>query len=1077
MKKKLLMLLSCFFWSMELVLAQTSLVTGIVTSEEDGEPIVGASVLVKGTTLGTVTDIDGKFSITNVPNSAKMLQVSFIGMQSQEVAIKPGQLRIILKSDTELLDEVIVVAYGTAKKSSLTGAVSSVDSKTIEKSISTTVTGALEGSAPGIQVNNTYGEPGADPMIRIRGIGSVNGNNEPLYVVDGVPYDGKISDLNSTDIESMTILKDAASAALYGNRAANGVVLITTKQAGNTEKPTVTLTTNHGAYVRGIKEYARLGANDWMEAQWTGLKHYAMSLASLGYSESDAASYATSHLIGDLVKRNVYNAADDALFDANGKLTAAILPGYTDLDWADELERTGYRQEYGMSFASGNDKYNVYASLGYLNEDGYIINTAFERYSGRVNTMFTPTKWFKGGINVAATSQNQNYNSNAYSSYYSNPFYALRNTAPVYPIYLHNADGSYVLDENGDRVFDTTSDYLSNRHIIFERLTDVEKNERLTVDANAFATFVLPYGFDLTVKATKNYTAIKRAVYDNPEIGDGASNNGRLSNYDYRYNTTNFQQQLSWGHDYGLHHIDALLGHESYKFEYNVVYGMNTNMSIAGNTTMGNFTTNSYYMGYNEDDATESYLARARYNFDSKYFFEASFRRDGSSRFHPDNRWGNFFSIGGAWDISREEFMKNVNWVDFMKLRLSYGEVGNNSVGASRRDGLSYVTNYYAYQALYYLDKNGGNGSLVKKSLAANDLKWETTQTVDVALEGHLFDRLDFSVGYFDKKSKDLLFAVPLPSSAGGYVWSEKGDYNLTQLQNIGSISNRGWEISAGIDIIKSKNWKWNLGLDATFLKNKIKKLPNGDDIANGTIKRYSEGHSVYEYYTYHFAGVDQMTGNSLYTIDPEQVDAASNAGKLVSINGTDYTTDTTYGKKDWAGSVLPKVYGSVHTGVDWKGLSLNVLMTYSLGGKIFDSGYRSLMSSSAASASALHKDVLKSWNAIPAGMTETSANRIDPNGIPVLDHNLSQYNNDVSDRWLTSASYLVMKNITLSYELPKKLVQSWGLQNISVNAGIENAFTVTSRQGLNPQYNFDGTQDATYTTARIFNIGATLKF
>ena len=814
-----------------------------------------------------------------------------------------------------------------------------------------------------------------------------------------------------------------------------------------------------------------------MEAQWTGLKHYAMSLASLGYSESDAASYATSHLIGDLVKRNVYNAADDALFDANGKLTAAILPGYTDLDWADELERTGYRQEYGMSFASGNDKYNVYASLGYLNEDGYIINTAFERYSGRVNTMFTPTKWFKGGINVAATSQNQNYNSNAYSSYYSNPFYALRNTAPVYPIYLHNADGSYVLDENGDRVFDTTSDYLSNRHIIFERLTDVEKNERLTVDANAFATFVLPYGFDLTVKATKNYTAIKRAVYDNPEIGDGASNNGRLSNYDYRYNTTNFQQQLSWGHDYGLHHIDALLGHESYKFEYNVVYGMNTNMSIAGNTTMGNFTTNSYYMGYNEDDATESYLARARYNFDSKYFFEASFRRDGSSRFHPDNRWGNFFSIGGAWDISREEFMKNVNWVDFMKLRLSYGEVGNNSVGASRRDGLSYVTNYYAYQALYYLDKNGGNGSLVKKSLAANDLKWETTQTVDVALEGHLFDRLDFSVGYFDKKSKDLLFAVPLPSSAGGYVWSEKGDYNLTQLQNIGSISNRGWEISAGIDIIKSKNWKWNLGLDATFLKNKIKKLPNGDDIANGTIKRYSEGHSVYEYYTYHFAGVDQMTGNSLYTIDPEQVDAASNAGKLVSINGTDYTTDTTYGKKDWAGSVLPKVYGSVHTGVDWKGLSLNVLMTYSLGGKIFDSGYRSLMSSSAASASALHKDVLKSWNAIPAGMTETSANRIDPNGIPVLDHNLSQYNNDVSDRWLTSASYLVMKNITLSYELPKKLVQSWGLQNISVNAGIENAFTVTSRQGLNPQYNFDGTQDATYTTARIFNIGATLKF
>lgn len=1067
--KRISLLLAMLYAGISLVTAQTSTVTGIVTSAEDGEPVVGASVLVKGTTLGVITNPDGQFTIANVPGTARSLVISYVGMQTEEVAIRPGTIRVTLKPDAELLDEVIVVAYGTAKKSSLTGAVSSVDSKSIEKSISTTVTGALEGSAPGIQVNNTYGEPGSNPSIRIRGIGSVNGNNEPLYVVDGVPYDGNISNLNSADIESMSVLKDAASAALYGSRASNGVVLITTKKAGKQEKPTVTLTTNHGAYTRGIKEYARLGADQWMEAQWTGMKNYAMSLSSLGYDESTASAYATEHLIGDLVKRNIYDADDDKLFDSNGKLIAGKLPGYTDLDWADALERTGYRQEYGISFANGNDRYSVYASLGYLNEDGYIINTNFERYSGRVNTTFTPVKWFKGGINVSATSQNQNYNSNAYSSYYANPFYVARYMAPVYPIYQHKSDGSYELDDNGDRIFDTTSDYLSNRHIIFERLNDQEKRDRLTVDVSAFTTFILPYGFDITLKGTKYYSALRHSKYDNPEIGDGASNNGRLRNYDYRYSTTNFQQQLNWSHDYGLHHVDVLLGHESYKYDYSIVYGMNTNMSIEGNTTMGNFTTNSYYSGYDLEDTTESYLARARYNYDDRYFLEASFRRDGSSRFHPDNRWGNFFSVGAAWDITREAFMREVDWVDYLKLRLSYGEVGNNSVDSDD-------SNYYAYQGLYELKKNGGNGALIKQSLAAEDLKWETTQTVDVALEGHLFKRLDFSVGYFDKRSKDLLFAVPLPSSAGGYV-GDSDNYNLTQLKNIGSISNRGWEISLGVDVLKSKDWKWNIGVDATFLKNKILKLPDGEDIANGTLRRYSEGHSIYEYYTYHFVGVDQMTGNSLYTLDPEKAETAAAAGSVVSINGVDYTTDTTYGLKGWAGSALPKLYGSVHTGVEWKGLSLNVLMTYSLGGKVYDSSYRSLMSTSSSSASALHEDLLKSWSGAPAGMTETSANRIDANGIPILDHNLSQYNNAVSDRWLTSGSYLVMKNITLAYQLPRKLIQAWGLQGTTINAGVENAFTLTARQGLNPQYSFNGAQDATYTTARIFNIGATLKF
>lgn len=935
MKRKSLLLLAFLLMSIGLITAQVKRVTGTVISEEDGEPIVGASILVKGTTLGTVTDIDGQFTINEIPASSQTLVVSYIGMQTQEVTAKAQMMKIVLKADTEVLDEVVVVAYGTAKKGSLTGAVSSVGSETIEKNISTSVTGALEGTSPGVQVNNTYGEPGSAPSIRIRGFGSVNGSNSPLYVVDGIPFDGNIADLNSNDIESLTVLKDASSAALYGSRAANGVILITTKKAKSMDKPTVTFTTNHGAYTRGIKEYARLDADRWMEAQWTGMKNYAMSLA--GYSAEDAAAYASEYLIEDLVKRNIYDAPDNQLFDANGKLVANKLTGYNDLDWADELEKTGYRQEYGLSVASNTDKYNVYASLGYLKENGYIINTGFERYSGRVNTTFTPTKWFKTGLNIAATSQAQNYNSAAYSSYYSNPFYATRYNAPVYPIYSHNADGSIMLDENGNKVFDTTSDYLSNRHIIFERLNDVEKNQRLTVDATAFATFVLPYGFDFTVKGAKNYTDRRRSKYDNPEIGDGASSNGRLSNYDYRYQTTNFQQQLNWAHDYGVHHVDAMLAHESYKYESNVVYGMNTNMSVAGNVTMGNFANNSFYSGYSDEDTTESYLARARYNYMSKYFIEGSFRTDGSSRFHPDNRWGSFFSVGAAWDITQENFMKDVKWVDFLKLRASYGEVGNNFVN----DGNG-SANYYAYQALYYLDKFGGNGALIKQSLAANNVKWETTQTVDVAVEANLFGRLNLQFGYFDKRSKDLLFSVPLASSAGNFFGSD--DYTMTQLMNVGSVSNRGFELAADVDILKKKNFKWTAGVDATFLKNKIQKLPDHEEIALGSYRRYAEGKSLYEFYTYHFEGVDQMTGNSLYTINPAQADAADKAGKLVNINGVDYTTDVTYGQKDWAGSALPTVYGSVRTGLEYKGIALNVLMTYSLGGKVMDTSYYNLM-------------------------------------------------------------------------------------------------------------------------------------
>ena len=1059
MEKRLMMFLVGLFLSLGTALAQTE-ISGTVVSTDDGQPVVGASILVSGTQTGTVTDVDGKFRLS-APAGVKLV-VSYVGMKTKTVTAT-NNMKVSLAPDDKNLEEVVIVAYGTAKRQSITGSVAVVDSKKIGDRISTTVTGALEGSAPGVQVNNSYGEPGATPKIHIRGVGTlVKDADQPLYIVDGTPFEGNIAELNPSDIESMSVLKDASSAALYGNRAANGVVLITTKKAKFSTKPNISLKMDQGFYRRGIAEYDRLNANEWMEASWVAMKNYALS-GGIASTDAAAGTYATQHLVPDYVKRNIYNGADDALFDANGKLTAAMRTGYDDLDWQKAVERTGHRQEYNLSAAVASDKYNIYSSAGYLNEQGYTLNSGYERFTGRINTNYNANKWLELGLNLSGTSSVRSYNSNAKETFYANPFYVTRYMAPVYPVYLHNADGTYALDADGNKQYDTTSEYLGNRNLPYEMTMDMDRVRRNVLDGLIYTKITLPYGFSLSGKVNLNHANTNRQTYNNPVIGDGASNNGRLSEYANQYISYTGQELLNWDHNFDLHHVDVLLGHENYSWNRKYARVMNTNAAIAGLRALSNFVLNTDTEGYFEDYRTESYLGRLRYNFDEKYFFDFSLRRDGSSKFHKDKRWGNFFSAGVNWNIKKEKFMEKVKWVDALRARASYGEVGNDA-----------AVNFYGYQALYYITKNGGNPALVRQKLAALDLKWETTQTLDFGVEGTLFDRLNFSLGYFDKRSKDLLFEVRFPLSAGSFFNNDAIE-NLTQYQNIGTISNRGFEIMLSGDVVRSKDWTWNLSLDATTLKNKVLKLPKGEDILHGQ-QNYSEGHSAYEWYTYHFVGVDQMTGKALYDLDPEKEAAASAAGDLVEINGTKYTTSTSQAIRKWAGTALPSVYGSFSSNLRWKDLSLTMLMTYSLGGKTLDGSYRTLMSTaSASSASALHKDVLNSWSGAPNGMTATSPNRIDPNGTPILDFNGSNDNNAISDRWLTSSSYLIMKNIMLTYRLPKALVTKWGLGGVSVKAGVENLFTLTGRKGLNPQYSFAGGSDDTYVSARVFNFGLTV--
>jgi len=1066
-------------------LAQST-VSGTVFSSEDDSPIIGASIKIQGTKMGAATDIDGKFRLENVKKGATLV-VTYIGMQTKTV--KAGEnMKIYLTSDSKSLDEVVVqVAYGAAKKSTLTGAVTQVDSKQIEVRPVSSVTSALEGTTSGVQINSTYGQPGEEPSIRIRGFGTVNGSATPLYVLDGVPFGGNISDLNSNDIESITVLKDAASCALYGNRASNGVILITTKR-GKGEKMAFNLKVNQGTYSRGVKEYKMLNSKEFMETSWLNLRN---SRISAGDDQATANAYASKNLINDELYLNIYNKADDQLFDANGKLVsdAQILDGYADdLDWYDNAIRDGYRQEYNFSGSQASAKSDYYFSVGYLNEKGYVTNSDFDRLTGRAAMNFHPKKWLNTGFTISGSHQKSNITNGNASESYTNAFMFCRNIAPIYPVHLHNADGTYQLDSFGNKQYDSgsytdengnpvlTRNQYQDRHVIWENELNENKSFRNTLQSSAYMDLKFLNDFTFTVKGELNVRNNENRTYNSALIGDGKGNNGRTKRTIYRYKNYTFQQQLNWNHTFGNHTVGVLLGHENYSYFYDYTYIYKTNQTFAGQDNLDNFTNLTNGSGYSNRYRTESYLGRIRYDYQEKYNVEASFRRDGSSRFAKESRWGNFGSIGASWVVTKEDFMKPISWVNNLKLRADYGLVGNDA-GAS----------YYSYMALYASNQNHNKGAYYLSQLANTKLKWETGASFGIGMDARLFNRWNISAEYFDKRNKDLLFDVYLPLSAGA---TSSSSAEATITENMGTISNRGFEINTDVDIFKNKDWTVNFSANASFIKNKIVELPeqDKDGIISG-IYKIAEGKSRYEFFTYTYVGVDQMTGNSLYKANLENYHVTTADGQTVgNADGNDiskyvtqigneyYVNNTSYALKEYHGSAIPKVYGSFAPSVRYKDLSLSLMFTYSIGGKVYDAVYRSLMSTG-TSPNNYHKDILKSWSEIPSGMTEDSQDRIWYGGIPQINSSMTSTNNATSSRWLTDASYLVLKNINMSYSLPKAWVNALTLESIRLNLSCENAFTCTKRRGMNPQQSFNGYQYNYLVTPRVFTIGVDVKF
>lgn len=1092
--KKLFMImvtLMCVSWA---AVAQNRTIHGQVVDAGTNEPLIGATVMPVGGGQGAATDVDGNFTLS-VPGNVKSAKVSYVGYKELTVALHDG-MKIRMESSSTDLQDVVVVAYGTANKESLTGSVAVVGAGDIEDRPISSVTAALEGNAPGVQVNNSVSYPGSSPEIRIRGFNSVNGSNAPLYVVDGVVYDGDVADINPADVESMSVLKDAASCALYGNRGANGVILVTTKRAKNVGKVDVTLSINQGFYERAIPFYDRLGANDWMEQS---LIAYTRGKLPAFDSWEQALASCGKTFVNDMLRgENIYGVANDAVFTPEGKVVGNPLPGYTDLDWWNAIGQTGYRQEYNVNATAATDKFNVFSSFGYLKENGYVKESDFERFNGRLVANYNPVSYFKTGFNLAASYSNSevagvdedNY-SDGELGYTTNPFLAMM-YAPVQPYYAHymladqEADpnhiaGDIIRDENGKPVWGT-SGLNKGDNVAWGMGLNSNNYTNLSVTGNIYATGVLPYGFEVSLRASMYRRKQNSKKYSNNIIGSQQGMGG-LDIESYGEKTYTFMQQLSWNHDYGLNNIDVFLDHENYEASYDDRFVRMSGQLMEDMPFMGNFETPDVASDGVGKLRTESYLGRVKYNYDQKYFAEASVRRDGTSRFTKDNRWGTFWSAGASWVISKEKFLQNVNWINYLKLRAAYGSVGNDASAG-----------YYAYWSVYTQATYDKVGIAFPYRIPGDNLKWESTKTFDIALEGSLFDdRFTFSVGYYNKQNADLLYYVTKPMSAGA-TWSGSA---LRVLQNIGTMENWGWEVQLGVDIIRNKNLVWDFNIDASFLKNKIVKLPNGQDIPGQAL---FQGKSLYEKYMYTWAGIDKATGHSLYYMAPnspdyysynekgekvynkdtynQRLEAAKKSGAYYEIGGKGYTDRPEYAGRELQGTALPTVYGSFGTTLRWKGINFGAMFTYSLGGKTYNSLYQSLMSQSSSGASALHKDILKAWTA-PYGNKDAEGNwehAIDPNGVPVQDYELNSYTNMGSSRFLQNSSYLTLKNLSISYDFPKKWMQALKLQNINLGFSVDNLFIVTAMKGMNPQYSFSGGQDNYYVPARVYNFSLSFK-
>jgi TonB-linked SusC/RagA family outer membrane protein len=1069
MKKTMLFLVCLMLAGLTVLSAQNVQVSGIVTDAADGQPLPGVSVVVKGARTGTSTDANGRYTIS-VPDNATLV-FSFVGLKTQEQAISGrSAINVALEAGAVALSDVVVVAYGTTTRERFTGSVSVIKSEKLVKGETSNVSKALEGAVAGVQTSSSSGQPGASANIRVRGIGSISASSNPLIVVDGVPYEGSLNSIAPQDIESFNVLKDAAATSMYGARGSNGVLMVTTKQ-GQTGKVKINFEARAGVNSRGVPAYDVItNPADYYELTWEANRNKMVEIYK--QTPSDAGQYASDALIGGFKNNqgtllkglgyNIYKGiADEALIDpATGKIN----PNAKDKKWGDswltDPFKNNLRQEYNLNVSGGSETTSAYFSVGYINDKGVIEKSDFSRISirGKVDQKYKD--FLKAGVNVAyaQTSANAPIASTGTTTY-SNIFYFSQQIAPIYPIYkydletgapIYNADGSRAYDfgagnfEN-DAPSGKVRAYAAQQNPLYKLQNDATRSVVDNLSSRAYVEAKFLKDFTFTANMAYDIFSSNAIDYTNPTVGDGASYGGIGERASRRYAVLNTNQLLNYSKEIDKHKIEVLLGHEIKADEEIYLYGSKMQFYNPLNPELANAGTMKSLTSYTEKYRLEGFLSRAEYSYADKYMLSGSFRRDASSIFHPDVRWGNFWSAGAAWRIKEESFLADIEQIDNLRLRASYGTQGNDAIV----DALG--NRYYNLYADQYTITSDGTYPAPKLALrGAPELTWEKSTNLTIGLESKFFDRVSLNVDYFIKDTKDMIYQKPLATSLGepAWVWDNQID-----------MKNSGWEIEVNVDILKTADISWSAAANFTTLKNELTKLPADKTDPKGyQAGNYWQkiGGSLYDWYLKQYAGVGE-TGKALW-----YVDVKDDKGNVTGRETTDTYSKATY--YETGKTALPDFFGGFSTDVAAYGFDLSIQTAFQVGGYAYDAVYASLMGGGDDTGANWHADILNRWTPENTG---TSVPRLSAGDTELA---------STSDRFLTSASHFSLKNITLGYTFPKSITSKANLSTLRIYVSGDNLLLATARKGFDPRYSFSGAAYyGTYSALRTVSFGLSI--
>lgn len=1065
MRQKLNVVLTLLLaFVVQIAFAQEKTVTGTVTGEQ-GMPLAGVSIAVQGTNQGTQTDFDGNYSIS--VSEGAVLEFSYVGYTTVTQTVgAQNQINVVMSQDVAQLNEVIVVGYGTTTQQSFTGSAAVIDGEELAQKNVSSATQALEGEVAGVQVINTSGQPGSEPEIRIRGFGSVNGSLDPLYVVDGVPYNGNIAAINPADIESTVVLKDAAATAIYGSRGSNGVVLINTK-SGEAGKSYIEVSTKTGQNFQLLPRYSTIESPEvYIGLTWEGL--YNKGVIN---GEPDPLAYANASLFsseGIDPKYNMWNVANggELIDPATGMVRPGVTRKYNPEDWGDYAFQPSTRTEANVRFGGGSEKSTYYGSMGYLKSEGYIANSDYERYTGRLNITHDVKDWLSGTVNMGYTLSNSNNNGQSDDS--GSVFWFVDNIPSIYPLFLRDGDGNIVEDPiYGGNQYDygVGRGFAGLTNAIADAYYGVSEQTKHEINlSNTFKAQIMD-GLTAETRFGLQYYLANYDNLQNPFYGPSATQGGSIYKQKTQVFSHNFLQLLRYKTDFGDHGLEAFVAHESNFWERQYMFASTNNLALPWLPELNNGVVGSRASSYSESYTLESYFGQVNYDFDKKYYLSGTVRRDGSSRFVEGNKWGTFGSVSAAWVVSEEDFMDSQDIFDFLKVKASYGLTGEQQgVGL------------YPWSDEIFVENLNGEISFRRGLYGNRDLTWETANMTQVGVEFNIKSFLEASVDYYIKDTKDLLFEKRVAPSIG----------KATITVNDGELRNSGLEFNLTAHILDQEDYYFDVNVNGAFLNNEILKMPieSGEEKPLDVSGYYgrSAGHSIYDFYMREWAGVNPETGQAMWNA---YYDDLNGNGQLDAGEGIDNLTlylddnpnanvgmETTTVYQDattkYVGkSAIPDLRGGFSLSGGYKGFDLSLQFVYSIGGYSYDFVYARLMHNDAPGANNWHTDILNRWQE-PGDITD----------VPRLSANADLNVASTSTRFLTKSDFLNLNNVRLGYTIPETFVEKMGMDKLNVFVTGTNLMLLTKRDGFNPMTSAAGESDwYTYSPLSSITAGVNITF